>query len=475
MMLPFAIPRSVRLMDPTTLAGSTANYVQPAPVPGTPTPAGISNVVTDYGWEYVWHCHLLGHEENDMMRPIVFNPLLMSPPTPSPAPLTTPSTFPHWLQGSTAVIFTAGTVTPALTGTVQYRFSLNDGTTTTQVQAYSTTTTWTMPISQAAGSYTLIVDASNSGTPALVAPNATGSYAFDITNAPATGVTLAASLPSPQTNNTLVTFTATGSGSTSYQYRFKRDGIVMLDYSASNTWTMPLSSPSATYQITVDVRTSPVLPGIPDVPDATSSPLAYRLTVGGDVNSDGFADIVWRNAASGQVEIWNMNGTSLIDQGSPATIGDPNWEIRGVGDFNSDSFADILWRNKATGQVEIWLMNGDTNFSQGSPATISDLNWDIKGVGKKEIVWHNKATGQVYIWVMNGTTIDSQGSPATISDLNWEIKGVGDFNGDGSADILWRNKATGQVYIWLMNGTDHCFPGFTGYHQRPELGDQGCR
>jgi len=28
----------------------------------------------NFGWEYVWHCHLLGHEENDMMRPIVVNP-----------------------------------------------------------------------------------------------------------------------------------------------------------------------------------------------------------------------------------------------------------------------------------------------------------------------------------------------------------------------------------------------------------------
>jgi hypothetical protein len=25
------------------------------------------------GWEYVWHCHILGHEENDMMRAIAFN------------------------------------------------------------------------------------------------------------------------------------------------------------------------------------------------------------------------------------------------------------------------------------------------------------------------------------------------------------------------------------------------------------------
>jgi FtsP/CotA-like multicopper oxidase with cupredoxin domain len=81
MWLPFAVPRSIRLMDPTTPAGSTLNYIQPAPVAGQPNPAGISNVMTDYGWEYVWHCHLLGHEENDMMRPIVFNPAPPLPPT----------------------------------------------------------------------------------------------------------------------------------------------------------------------------------------------------------------------------------------------------------------------------------------------------------------------------------------------------------------------------------------------------------
>ncbi len=79
--LPFQIPQSNRLMDPTTPAGSTMNYIQPAPVAGLPNPAGISNVMTNYGWEYVWHCHLLGHEENDMMRPIVFNVPAPSAPT----------------------------------------------------------------------------------------------------------------------------------------------------------------------------------------------------------------------------------------------------------------------------------------------------------------------------------------------------------------------------------------------------------
>jgi hypothetical protein len=82
--LPFQIPQSVRLMDPTTPAGSTMNYMQPAPVAGLPNPATICNVMTIYGWEFVWHCHLLGHEENDMMRPIVFN----VPVPPAPAGLT---------------------------------------------------------------------------------------------------------------------------------------------------------------------------------------------------------------------------------------------------------------------------------------------------------------------------------------------------------------------------------------------------
>ena len=71
MVLPFAIPRA---------SGSWIRRRWQVPQPITysrprhriPNPAGISNALTDYNWEYVWHCHILGHEENDMMRPIVF-------------------------------------------------------------------------------------------------------------------------------------------------------------------------------------------------------------------------------------------------------------------------------------------------------------------------------------------------------------------------------------------------------------------
>ncbi len=78
MNLPFAIPDSNRLLDPTTPVGSTMNFLPVPPPPGLPAVAQITNVMTNFGWEYVWHCHLLGHEENDMMRPVVFRPTAAS-------------------------------------------------------------------------------------------------------------------------------------------------------------------------------------------------------------------------------------------------------------------------------------------------------------------------------------------------------------------------------------------------------------
>jgi hypothetical protein len=50
--LPFAMPDSIRPLDPTA-------------------PVTAINPLTNFGSEYAWHCHILGHEEFDLMRPIV--------------------------------------------------------------------------------------------------------------------------------------------------------------------------------------------------------------------------------------------------------------------------------------------------------------------------------------------------------------------------------------------------------------------
>jgi hypothetical protein len=50
------------------------------PFSNNPAPTLENPTGTNFGWEYVWHCHILGHEENDMMRPIMFQ---VPPPAPS--------------------------------------------------------------------------------------------------------------------------------------------------------------------------------------------------------------------------------------------------------------------------------------------------------------------------------------------------------------------------------------------------------
>jgi FtsP/CotA-like multicopper oxidase with cupredoxin domain len=68
--VPFEVPDSVRLIDPTLPEGAT---LIPPPPAGWFDPEGnaiteISNHYVNFGWEYVWHCHILSHEEMDMMH-----------------------------------------------------------------------------------------------------------------------------------------------------------------------------------------------------------------------------------------------------------------------------------------------------------------------------------------------------------------------------------------------------------------------
>lgn len=66
--LPFELPNSIRTLNPMMPTGDTTmfNNVDPQ---GNPT-ATIVNQLVNFGWEYVYHCHILSHEEMDMMRPV---------------------------------------------------------------------------------------------------------------------------------------------------------------------------------------------------------------------------------------------------------------------------------------------------------------------------------------------------------------------------------------------------------------------
>ena len=115
-MLPFQVPSSTRPLDVTLPLGTTAQFTGINPIDGTPLT--VANAFTDFGWEYVWHCHLLGHEENDMMRPLIatgVTPAMyyVAPPIMSAAMTPGPNAA-GWYNATAPAIAVTLTATPSL-------------------------------------------------------------------------------------------------------------------------------------------------------------------------------------------------------------------------------------------------------------------------------------------------------------------------------------------------------------------------
>ena len=92
-----------------------------------------------------------------------------------------------------------------------------------------------------------------------------------------------------------------------------------------------------------------------------------------DFNGDGKADLLWARSGNGEVAIWLMNGTNVLDAKLIFAPTSYKWAVHSTGDFNGDGKADLLWRNR-DGEVAIWLMDGTTKL-------VAAVVFDIRRLG----------------------------------------------------------------------------------------------
>jgi hypothetical protein len=199
----------------------------------------------------------------------------------------------------------------------------------------------------------------------------------------------------------------------------------------------------------------------------------------GDVNGDGYGDVIvgvpfYDNGQTDEGAAFVFLGSaSGIASGNP-TLAAATLEsnqanslfansVAGAGDVNGDGYADVIVGAPALNKAFVFLGSA-TGIANGNPTTAASVlqstspffGWNVAGagdvtgdgysdviVGAPGSIWpdNNGPAGNAYVFLGSGSGIAS-GSPATRTtgqsgDLfGWSVAGAGDLNGDGYADVI---------------------------------------
>ncbi|MFK4111715.1 FG-GAP repeat domain-containing protein [Streptomyces sp. NPDC002176] len=190
-------------------------------------------------------------------------------------------------------------------------------------------------------------------------------------------------------------------------------------------------------------------------------PTSSTLVPVGDINGDGYADMLVRNSAGELRAYWGFGQVCFARESNKSTLLGKGWNtydlLTSAGDLNRDGRPDLLTRDrsgalwfhagtgKGTFKSRVRVGTGLSGYT--ALVGVGDLNGDKTG----DLLGRDKA-GNLYRWYGNGRGGFGGRVKLTSGFRTYDaLVGVGDLTQDGRNDLVARDTA-GNLYRWAGNG-----------------------
>lgn len=191
---------------------------------------------------------------------------------------------------------------------------------------------------------------------------------------------------------------------------------------------------------------------------------AHRVVGAGDIDLDGWSDLLVQDIGTGIVYAADMTGTAFGGWVAVSSEG-TDWQARGIGDVNRDGYADIVYQSIASGDIVAGLegvggvLTGYLNVGNAAGWTVKEVA-DVNNDGYLDVLVQNDSNGDISYANMAGGVFSGWGTVLNGFGTAWQLEGMADTNNDGDADAIIRNVlGSGDTYTVNMDGGN--FQGFT--------------
>jgi len=167
----------------------------------------------------------------------------------------------------------------------------------------------------------------------------------------------------------------------------------------------------------------------------------------GDIDANGFDDIVWYGPGTVADSLWRFDGNGRV--GVPLSVS--GTYTPAVGDFDGNGYDDIFWYRPGTATDGIWYSGPSGIRSQPAVVngTYTPVTGDFDRNGYDDILWYGRGTIADSVWYFSASGHTSR--PITVNGPYSPM--AGDLNRDGYADVFWYAPGSGAESVWYGQST----------------------